>query len=87
VVAGVIGSSRLCYDLWGDSVNLAQRLEASSEQNVIHVSEPVYHRLRAAFDLEDRGVLDLKDIGPTRTFILRGSRDHARFLARDAGAQ
>jgi len=77
VVAGVIGSSRLCYDLWGDSVNLAQRLEASSEQNVIHVSEPVYHRLRAAFDLQDRGVLDLKDIGPTRTFILRGSRDDA----------
>ena len=75
VVAGVIGSSRLCYDLWGDSVNLAQRLEAHGDRNLINVSEPVYHRLRAQFRLEDRGLLDLKGKGPTRTFALLGTRE------------
>ena len=72
VVAGVIGSSRLCYDLWGDSVNLAQRLEAHGDRNLINVSEPVFHRLRGAFRFEDRGLVDLKGKGPTRAFILCG---------------
>jgi class 3 adenylate cyclase len=77
VVAGVIGSSRLCYDLWGDSVNIAQRLEAHGERNLINVSEPVYHRLRGNFRLEDRGMLELKGKGPTRTYALRGIQSAA----------
>ena len=72
VVAGVIGHSRLCYDLWGDSVNLAQRLEAGGEVNTICVSEPVYFRLRKAFELQDNGVLDLKGKGPVKTYRLVG---------------
>lgn len=72
VVAGVIGSSRLCYDLWGDSVNIAQRIESNGESNTISVSEPVYFKLRKEFELEDRGVVDMKGKGPTKTYVLRG---------------
>jgi class 3 adenylate cyclase len=74
VIAGVIGSSRLCYDLWGDSVNTAQRIESQGEPNAISVREPVYFKLRNLFVLEDRGLIDLKGKGPTRTFVLKGRR-------------
>ena len=77
VIAGVIGSSRLCYDLWGDSVNMAQRLESQGEPNAISVSEPVYFKLRDHFHLEDRGLIDLKGKGPTRTFVLRSRTESA----------
>ncbi len=72
VVAGVIGSSRLCYDLWGDSVNTAQRIESQGEPNAISVSEPIYFKLRNQFLLEDRGLIELKGKGPTKTYVLKG---------------
>jgi len=71
VIAGVIGSSRLCYDLWGDSVNTAQRIEAQAEPNAISVSEPVYFKLRQHYELQDRGMVELKGKGPTHTYVLR----------------
>ncbi|MDD5030686.1 MAG: adenylate/guanylate cyclase domain-containing protein [Rhodoferax sp.] len=77
VIAGVIGSSRLCYDLWGDSVNTAQRIESQGQPNAIGVSEPVYFKLRDQFDLEDRGLVNLKGKGPTRSYVLKGRRSAA----------
>ena len=78
VVAGVIGSSRLGYDLWGDSVNTAQRMQTSSEPNAICVSEPVFFKLRGAFTLDSRQVVDLKGSGPTRTYVLRARRQETQ---------
>lgn len=77
VVAGVIGSTRLCYDLWGDSVNLAQRIQSRGEINAISVSEPVYFKLRDQYQLEDRGLVDLKGKGPTKTYVLKGRHSGA----------
>lgn len=74
VVAGVIGSTRLCYDLWGDSVNLAQRIQSRGEVNAISVSEPVYFKLRERYALEDHGMVDLKGKGPTKTYVLKQRR-------------
>lgn len=72
VVAGVIGTRKFVYDVWGDTVNVASRLESSAEPNQIHVSEPVVEALRGSFDLEPRGTVDLKGKGDTETYFLRG---------------
>jgi class 3 adenylate cyclase len=70
VVAGVIGSERLSYDLWGESVNLASRLESSGVAGRIHVSSAVAQRLAGRFTLERRGAVELKGLGAVETFFL-----------------
>jgi adenylate cyclase len=72
VVAGVIGTSKFVYDLWGDAVNVASRLESSAPAGRIQVSEQVATALGSAFELEARGEIDLKGKGPTKTFYLLG---------------
>ena len=74
-VAGVIGSARLCYDLWGDAVNTAKRIESSGQVSAVCVSEQVYYQLRDAFDCESRGLMQAKGIGAIQTYVLRG--EHA----------
>jgi len=71
-VAGVIGTRKFVYDVWGDTVNVASRLESSAEPNRIHISKPVAEALRGTFDLEPRGTIDLKGKGNTESFLLRG---------------
>ena len=70
VVAGVIGTSKFVYDLWGDAVNVASRLEASSEPGRIQVSASVAAALGDSFVLEPRGLIDLKGKGATPTFFV-----------------
>jgi adenylate/guanylate cyclase family protein len=73
-VAGVIGTRKFVYDVWGDTVNVASRLESTAEPNQIHVSEPVAAVLQARFVVEPRGVVELKGKGGARTFLLNGRR-------------
>jgi adenylate cyclase len=74
VVAGVIGRSKFIYDLWGDTVNTASRMESHGIPGAIQVTERAYIRLVPAFDFEERGVIDVKGKGPMRTYLLIGSR-------------
>ena len=83
VVAGVIGSSKYVYDLWGDAVNVASRLETTAPPGAIQVSEPVALALGDMFELEPRGEVELKGKGSTRTFLLRGRRDGTPAPSRD----
>lgn len=70
VVAGIIGTHRFIYDVWGDAVNVASRLEAHSLPNRIHVSQDTARHLVGPFALEPRGSIDVKGKGKLETFFL-----------------
>ena len=80
VVAGVIGTKKFIYDLWGDTVNTASRMESAGQPGRIHVSEATYLALREEFVLEKRGPIEIKGKGPMTTYFLVGvkPRDPAR---------
>ena len=69
-VAGVIGTSKFAYDLWGDTVNTASRMESHGEAGRIHVSEEVYVALKEKFVFEERGEIEVKGKGVMRTWFL-----------------
>ncbi len=69
-VAGVIGTSRFAYDLWGDTVNTASRMESHGEPGRIQVSEATAALLGPEFSLEPRGQIDVKGKGLMRLFFL-----------------
>ncbi len=71
VVAGVIGRRRPAFDCWGESVNLASRLESNAPRGGILISDSVYKRLRERFDVEPVDPIHLKGIGLTKAFVLR----------------
>jgi len=71
VVAGVIGKSKYIYDLWGDTVNLASRMEAGGIPDSIQVTQPVYERLKNQFAFEPRGSIEVKGKGNVEAWLLR----------------
>jgi adenylate cyclase len=73
VVAGVIGRHKFTYDLWGDTVNTASRMESQGVAGRIQVTEATYQRLRDRFDFEDRGEIAIKGKGHLRAYLLVGS--------------
>jgi class 3 adenylate cyclase len=76
VVAGVIGTKRFIYDVWGDTVNLASRMESQGVPGRVQVTDAVAERLRGSYRLEERGLIDVKGKGPTPThFVLGRSAD------------
>jgi class 3 adenylate cyclase len=72
VVAGVIGRRKFAYDLWGDTVNVASRLESHGEPGRILVSEPTYELLHGRYVFGDPCIVELKGKGPTRARFLLG---------------
>lgn len=75
VVAGVIGTRRFFYDVWGDAVNVASRMESTGLPGRIQVPQAVYERLKAEFVLAERGEVQVKGKGPMRSWFLTRTQD------------
>jgi adenylate cyclase len=78
VIAGVIGARKLMYDVWGDTVNTASRMETFGAADRIHVSAEMRCVLGEAFFFESRGELEIKGKGMMETYFLIGTRDASR---------
>lgn len=72
VIAGVIGTKKFSYDIWGDAVNTASRLESHGEPGKIHVSDEVYEILKDKFEFKSRGEISIKGLGMMKTYYLTG---------------
>ncbi|HLI25815.1 MAG TPA: adenylate/guanylate cyclase domain-containing protein [Chloroflexota bacterium] len=70
VVAGVIGRSKFIYDLWGDTVNIASRMESQGVPGAIQVTRPVYEALKGEYPFRARGLVEVKGKGPLETWLL-----------------
>ena len=71
-VAGIVGRQKFHYDVWGDTVNLASRMESHGLPDRIQVTEAVYERLKSEFVFERRGFIEVKGKGSTLTYLLIG---------------
>ncbi|ERT07716.1 sensory box protein [Lyngbya aestuarii BL J] len=74
VVAGVIGTHKFIYDLWGDTVNIAYRMESSGKPGKIQVTAAVYERLKNEYRFEKRGEIPIKGKGKMMTYWLIGRK-------------
>ncbi|UTW14313.1 HAMP domain-containing protein [Marinobacterium rhizophilum] len=74
VVAGVIGTRKFIYDIWGDAVNIASRMESQGVEGCIQVTEATWQYLRDDYQFDDRGLINIKGRGRMHTYMLRARK-------------
>jgi len=70
VMSGVVGKHKFTYDIWGDAVNIAARMESASDPSGINISESTHHRIKDYFVCEPRGTLEIKNKGTVPMFFV-----------------
>lgn len=75
VVAGVIGTKKFVYDIWGDAVNTASRMESQGLKGGIQITEATYRHLKDHYEFTDRGMVVIKGKGEMHTYILKGRKE------------
>jgi adenylate cyclase len=75
VVAGVVGTKKFAYDIWGDTVNIAARMETSGSPSRINISEKTHAEIKNEFDCEYRGVMDVRNKGRMKMYYVTGIKD------------
>jgi class 3 adenylate cyclase len=83
VIAGVVGKHKFTYDIWGNTVNIAQRVEAAADPGRISIAESAWHRLKTRFETESRGAVEVKHQGLVNMYYL--NRIKPEFSADQAG--
>ena len=78
VVAGVIGRRKFIYDLWGETVNMASRMESHGQSGVIQITRTTFDLICGEFDCEARGTIEVKGVGPVETWYVTGRRPARR---------
>ena len=72
LVAGVIGTQKYAYDIWGDTVNVASRMESHGLPGHVQISEDVQEKLGGRFEFEERGTISIKNRGTIKTLFVKG---------------
>lgn len=70
VVAGIVGTKKWQYDIWGDTVNIASRMESNSMSNKVNISESTYQEVKDEFEVEYRGEVEIKNHGAVKMYFL-----------------
>ncbi|MBV6655586.1 MAG: hypothetical protein KI786_17585 [Mameliella sp.] len=81
VVAGVVGVNKFAYDIWGDTVNTASRMETNGQAGRVNVSEATYNLIKYQFDCEYRGKVQAKNKGLIDMYFVKGARSGATVSA------
>ena len=71
VVAGIVGIKKYAYDIWGDTVNIAARMEQASKPGRINISENTYHLIKEEFKCEYRGKIEAKGKGAINMYFIK----------------
>lgn len=74
VIAGIVGSDKFAYDIWGDSVNVASRMEQNSKPGMINISEDTYQLVKDVFEVEYRGRIQAKNKGEMDMYFVVGEK-------------
>ena len=75
VVAGVVGTKKFAYDIWGDTVNVAARMESNSKPGKINISENTYALVKDQYNCTFRGKIDMKNRGKMNMYYVNGRKN------------
>ena len=75
LIAGVVGSKKFAYDIWGDSVNTASRMESCSERGKINISEDTFQLVKGSFSCKERGKIEVKNKGMVPMYFVENIKD------------